>query len=111
MDRLTAAPDAAQPPNAANWTKAMATKRRNPLGPVDEWARGANGVTRVSITEFDDAIWLNIRRWTRNFAGGKFYPTQKGETIPLDELRRLHRAVGKAIASLEKAGLLPREKA
>ena len=88
----------------------MAIKRRNLLGPVDEWARGANGVTRVSITEFVDAIWVNIRGWTRNFPGGEFYPTPKGETIPLDEVRRLYRAVGKAIASLEKAGVLPAEK-
>jgi hypothetical protein len=88
---------------------AMATKRRKLSAPVDEWARGANEVTRVSIAEFDDAIWLHIRRWTRNFPGGEFYPTPKGETIPLDEVRRLYRAVGKAIASLEKAGVLPRE--
>jgi hypothetical protein len=88
----------------------MATKRRNPVGPVDEWARGPYGVTRVSITEFEDALRLDIRRWTRNFPGGEFYPTEKGETIPLDELRRLYRAVGKAIASLEKAGVLPAEK-
>jgi Transcriptional Coactivator p15 (PC4) len=62
---------------------------------IGEWSRNNEEVTRVRLEKFKGQKFLQIRRWIKG-KDGKLFPTQKGETVPIEHLRRLQRYIKKA---------------
>lgn len=76
---------------------------------IREWAKTDSEVIRVELSTYKGESRINARVWYTDSKTGELEAGKNGLNLPIEHLRKLSKALTRAVKEAEKTGLIEKE--